>query len=30
MISHILAFSIQRRWLVVLFSLGAALLGAGR
>src|SRR5262249_37382410 len=28
MISHILAFSIHRRWLVVLFSLGAALLGA--
>lgn len=28
MISRILAFSIQRRWLVVLFSLGAALLGA--
>ena len=28
MISHILAFSIQRRWLVVLFSLGAAVLGA--
>src|SRR6195256_3561546 len=28
MISHILAFSIRRRWLVVLFSLGTALLGA--
>jgi len=28
MIRHILAFSIRRRWLVVLFSLGAALLGA--
>jgi len=28
MISHILAFSIRRRWLVVLFSLGGALLGA--
>jgi cobalt-zinc-cadmium resistance protein CzcA len=28
MISHILAFSIQRRWLVVLFSLTAAVLGA--
>ena len=28
MISHILAFSIQRRWLVVLFSLAAAMFGA--
>jgi cobalt-zinc-cadmium resistance protein CzcA len=28
MISHILTFSIQRRWLVVLFSLAAAVLGA--
>jgi cobalt-zinc-cadmium resistance protein CzcA len=28
MISHILAFSIQRRWLVVLFSLAAVALGA--
>jgi heavy metal efflux system protein len=28
MISEILAFSIQRRWPIVLFSLGAALLGA--
>jgi cobalt-zinc-cadmium resistance protein CzcA len=28
MISRILAFSIQRRWLVVLFSLGAIVLGA--
>jgi cobalt-zinc-cadmium resistance protein CzcA len=28
MISRILAFSIQRRWLVVLFSLAAAVLGA--
>src|SRR6266576_7220826 len=28
MISRILAFSIQRRWLVVLFSLGAAVFGA--
>jgi heavy metal efflux system protein len=28
MISHILAFSIQRRWLVVFLSLAAALLGA--
>jgi cobalt-zinc-cadmium resistance protein CzcA len=27
MISRVLAFSIQRRWLVALFSLGAALLG---
>src|SRR5829696_7946990 len=28
MISHILAFSIARRWVVVLLALGAAILGA--